>query len=85
MRILDRSKPAVPSLALPPANQVHDLHHPIHADFLKPQLVVLLGEPVVRRPKVGADGIVILDERKLEQTCRRPGEVIPQQGEVHPR
>ncbi len=78
MRILDRSKPTAPSLAPPPATQVHDLVHPIHVDFLEPQLVVPLGEHVVCRPEVGTDGIVILDERKLERTRSGPGEVIPQ-------
>ena len=85
MRILNRPKPATPLLAPPLATQVHDLVHPIHIDFLEPQLVVPLGEHVVRRPKVGADGIVILNKRELERTCRGPGKVIPQQGEAHPR
>ena len=84
MCILDRSKPAAPLLAPPPANQVHDLVHPIHADFLEPQLVIPLGEHVVRKPEVGADGIVVLNERKLERNRCGPGKVIPQQGEVHP-
>ena len=85
MRILDRSKPAAaPSLAPPLATQVHNLVHPIHVNFLDPQLVVPLGEHVVHRPEVSADEIIILNECKLERTRRGPGKIIPQQGEVHP-
>ena len=85
MCILDRSKPAAaPLLAPPSATQVHNLIHPIHVNFLEPQLVVPPGEHVVRRPKVSSDGIIVFYKCELERTCRGPGEVIPQQGEVHP-